>query len=83
MFEKISPYAVLCAAIIAIIYAIIQFYSVKSKPEGTEKMQEISAKIRKGAMAYLKRQYKTVGIFAFPLHFFPADSFRDFLALSV
>ena len=63
MFEKISPYAVLCAAIIAIIYAIIQFYSVKSKPEGTEKMQEISAKIRKGAMAYLKRQYKTVGIF--------------------
>ena len=63
MYEKFSPYAVLAAAIIAIIYAVIQFFSVKSKPEGTDKMQEISAKIRKGAMAYLKRQYKTVGIF--------------------
>ncbi len=57
------PYLVLLAAIIAIIYAIIQFYSVKRKPEGTEKMAEISSKIRKGAMAYLKRQYKTVGWF--------------------
>ncbi len=60
---NIIPYVVLAAAIIAIIYAIIQFYAVKRKPEGTEKMAEISSKIRKGAMAYLKRQYKTVGIF--------------------
>ena len=44
-------------------FAAVNFYSVKKKPEGTEKMAEISAKIRKGAMAYLKRQYKTVGIF--------------------
>ncbi|MBQ3053477.1 MAG: sodium-translocating pyrophosphatase [Clostridia bacterium] len=63
MFEKITPYLVVTSAVIAIIYAIIQFYSVKSKPEGTEKMAEISGKIRKGAMAYLKRQYKTVGFF--------------------
>lgn len=63
MFEKISPYCVLAAAIIAIVYAVVQFYAVKRKPEGTEKMQQISSKIRTGAMAYLKRQYKTVGIF--------------------
>ncbi len=63
MFENYAPYLVLAAALVAIIYAIIQFYAVKKKPEGTEKMAEISGKIRTGAMAYLKRQYKTVGIF--------------------
>ena len=63
MFETIAPYIVLASALVAIIYATIQFYAVKRKPEGTEKMAEISAKIRTGAMAYLKRQYKTVGIF--------------------
>ena len=63
MFETFAPYLVLAAAVIAIIYAVIQFYVVKKKPEGTEKMTEISEKIRTGAMAYLKRQYKTVGIF--------------------
>lgn len=57
------PVAVLLCAVIALVFAAVKFYSVKSKPEGTEKMAEISAKIRKGAMAYLKRQYKTVGIF--------------------
>ena len=57
------PVAVLVCAIIALVFAAVNFYSVKRKPEGTEKMAEISAKIRKGAMAYLKRQYKTVGIF--------------------
>ena len=57
------PVAVLMCAIIALVFAAVNFYSVKKKPEGTEKMAEISAKIRKGAMAYLKRQYKTVGVF--------------------
>lgn len=39
------------------------FSGLKNRPEGTKEMANISAKIRKGAMAYLKRQYKTVGIF--------------------
>lgn len=63
MFEKITPFVVLACAVIAIIYAIVQFYAVKRKDEGTDLMQNISAKIRQGAMAYLKRQYKTVGVF--------------------
>ncbi|MDD6563675.1 MAG: sodium-translocating pyrophosphatase [Clostridiales bacterium] len=57
------PIAVLICAVIALVFAAVKFYSVKRKPEGTEKMASISAKIRKGAMAYLKRQYKTVGVF--------------------
>lgn len=61
--ERIIPIAVFVCAVIALVFAAVNFYSVKKKPEGTEEMAAISAKIRKGAMAYLKRQYKTVGIF--------------------
>ena len=61
--ENIAPVAVFICAVIALIFAASKFFSVKSKPEGTETMANISSKIRKGAMAYLKRQYKTVGIF--------------------
>ena len=61
--ENIAPVAVFICAVIARIFAASKFFSVKSKPEGTETMANISSKIRKGAMAYLKRQYKTVGIF--------------------
>ena len=62
-FENYAPFAVLACAVIALIFSCYQFYSVKRKPEGTAKMADIAAKIRRGAMAYLKRQYKTVGIF--------------------
>ena len=56
-------FAVLACAAAALIFAGYKFYSVKKMPEGTSTMASISSKIRRGAMAYLKRQYKTVGIF--------------------
>ena len=58
-----APFFVLAAAVIAIIFAGYKFFAVKKLPEGTKEMAFISSKIRSGAMAYLKRQYKTVGIF--------------------
>ncbi|MBQ3119132.1 MAG: sodium-translocating pyrophosphatase [Clostridia bacterium] len=58
-----APFFVLAAAIAAIIFAAYKFNVVKKLPEGTSGMASISSKIRSGAMAYLKRQYKTVGIF--------------------
>ena len=58
-----TPFFVLFAALIAIAYAAYQYVSVKKKPEGTDQMKAIGGKIRLGAMAYLKRQYKTVGVF--------------------
>lgn len=61
--DKIIPVVVFICAVIALVFAAVNFYAVKKKPEGTEQMASISQKIRKGAMAYLKRQYKTVGIF--------------------
>ena len=63
IIENTAPFAVLICAIIALIFSAYQYRTVKKKSEGTEQMQNIALKIRKGAMAYLKRQYKTVGIF--------------------
>ena len=62
-FEIIAAIFVVIAAVIGLAFAMYKFYWVKKMPEGTELMASISAKIRKGAMAYLKRQYKTVTIF--------------------
>lgn len=62
-FVNIAPFLTLAAAVIGLAFAAYKFYWVKAKPEGTAQMSGIAAKIRKGAMAYLKRQYKTVSIF--------------------
>lgn len=60
---EIAPFLTLAAAIAGLIFAAYKFICVKSAPEGTVQMKDIAAKIRKGAMAYLKRQYKTVSVF--------------------
>ena len=52
---------VLCGAL-AIVYAIWATRSVLAADSGSARMQEISAAIREGAQAYLKRQYTTIGI---------------------
>ena len=49
-------------ALVALLFAYSQARKVKQYSEGTPTMQKIAAAIRKGANAYLKRQYKTVGI---------------------
>ena len=49
-------------ALCALLFAYFQARRVKSFSEGTPAMQKIAAAIRKGANAYLRRQYKTVAI---------------------
>ncbi len=61
--EKFAPFFVLATAVLALVFAAVKFFQVKKLPEGTDAMASFSAKIRRGANAYLKRQYKTVGIF--------------------
>ena len=61
--EKFAPFFVIATAVLALVFAAVKFYQVKKLPQGNEMMAEISSKIRRGAMAYLKRQYKTVSIF--------------------
>ena len=50
----------LVGALIALIFALTQAKKVLKFSEGTEMMQKLAASIRKGANAYLKRQYTTV-----------------------
>jgi K(+)-stimulated pyrophosphate-energized sodium pump len=45
-----------------VLYAIIVAGMVKSAPAGNERMKQISAAIAEGAIAYLNRQLKSVGI---------------------
>ena len=53
----------LIGSLMALVFAFFMFKRVHSQSEGTEKMIKISALIRRGASAYLKRQYKGVGMF--------------------
>ncbi len=50
-------------SLLAILFAALTAKKVLRFPEGTELMQKISASIRQGANAYLKRQYRIVIIF--------------------
>ncbi len=51
------------ASVIALIFALVFYLQVKAADEGDEKMKEIAAHVREGAMAYLRRQYKVVLVF--------------------
>jgi K(+)-stimulated pyrophosphate-energized sodium pump len=57
------------AGVIGIIFAIILWVRVSKVDPGNERMQEIAAAIHEGAMAFLNREYRTLGIFAIVLFF--------------
>jgi len=48
------------ASILALAFAAYFYFSMLKAPQGTERMREIAAYVREGAMAYLFRQYKIV-----------------------
>ena len=52
----------IAAAVLAIIYGVVQTQRLMGASAGTEKMQEIASAIQEGANAYLKRQYTTIAI---------------------
>ena len=55
-------YVVLAASLLALGFAYYFYRSMLGKDEGTELMKTIASHVRKGAMAYLKQQYKVVTI---------------------
>jgi len=50
-------------SLLALLAALVLYKQVIAASEGDEKMKEIAAHVREGAMAYLKRQYKVVAVF--------------------
>jgi len=55
------------AALIAIAVGFVLMKSVLKEDQGTPKMKEIALAIQVGALAYLKRQFKTIAIILVPL----------------
>lgn len=52
------------AGLLALFYGIGLIFKILAKPQGEGKMLFIASAIQQGAMAYLKRQYKTVALVA-------------------
>ena len=82
-------FMVLVATVIALAFAGYFYKFVWSKDKGTEEMQKVSNAIETGAMAYLKRQYKTIGIVVVILAIiialctFAGEPFSDYLNYKV
>jgi K(+)-stimulated pyrophosphate-energized sodium pump len=72
---------VVVVAVIALLALAVAGWLVRevlAASQGTEKMQEIALSIQEGAAAYLRRQFRTIGIFVVPIFFIllvlPADT---------
>ena len=61
--EKLLVVFSFAAAVLALLFAALTAKRVMRFPEGTDLMKKISASIRQGANAYLKRQYRIVIVF--------------------
>jgi len=64
MEERMNYLPLICTLVGAagVLFAIIIAVLVKGSPAGNEKMQEIANAIKEGAIAYLNRQLKSMGI---------------------
>ena len=67
------------APIAAAIFAFVLVRAINARPAGSEQMQQISALIRQGAMAFLQTEYKVLAVFVVVMFgvlvvFLPGDS---------
>lgn len=51
------------AGVCALLFALWKSVWINKQDAGTEKLQEIGAAVREGAMAFLTREYKVIGVF--------------------
>src|SRR5215468_4254455 len=61
-------------AVLALAMAAFLVRQVLAASQGTAKMQEIAKAVQEGAAAYLRRQFRTLGVFVIVLLVLPADS---------
>ena len=64
-----SIYLAPILGVVALIYVYIKAVAIKKESVGNKRMEEISAYIQEGAMAFLSREYKSLAIFATVLFF--------------
>ncbi len=63
MGEVIAALFGLILGVIVLGYAYLVYREIKALPEGNDTMKEISASIHEGAMVFLNREYRIIGIF--------------------
>ena len=56
-------YVPILAGVVALLFALSKSIWVNKQDPGTERMQEIGAAVREGAMAFLAREYKVLAVF--------------------
>ena len=56
-------YVPIVAGVAALVFALIKSAWINRQEPGTERMQEIGAAVREGAMAFLGREYRVLAIF--------------------
>lgn len=61
--DTLITYLIPVSGILALVYTFAKSSWVKKQETGTEKMATISAHIQRGAMAFLKAEYKVLSIF--------------------
>jgi K(+)-stimulated pyrophosphate-energized sodium pump len=54
-------------AVVALLLGVVLMRGVLAEEQGTEKMQEIAGAIQEGALAYLRRQFRTIAIIVVPV----------------
>ncbi len=55
-------YILLCIAVLAVCYVVFNFFKIKKMDEGTDEMKEMAGIIRSGASAFLKTEFRAIGI---------------------
>jgi K(+)-stimulated pyrophosphate-energized sodium pump len=55
-------WAIVVCGLLSIVYGVVTTQGLLRADAGSARMQEISAAVREGASAYLRRQYTTIGI---------------------
>src|SRR3989344_785360 len=63
-FETIALPFVFIVSILALVFAYVLARNVMKQDTGTEEMKTVAAAIKEGAEAFIRRQYKTIGILA-------------------
>lgn len=58
-----APFSAMAIGLLALLFAVYLYMRVLSFDPGTKDMQRVAGAIREGAMAFLKRQYRTLVVF--------------------
>ena len=60
--DKTWLFIILAVCVLALVYVVYNYVTIKKLEEGNERMVKMSAIIREGAGVFLKKEFTTIGI---------------------